>query len=127
MRLWPTNIGDGVEELLRARFPKLIVVKAPEEIKTAFAECDFFLHGSGSGFVAQKHLAQWVAETGKPYGIYAISLTSPPGDESRRLIDGARFTYFRDGHSLAWAKTGRAGLPDHGIRAGWGVRRGFAQ
>ena len=104
MRLWPTNIGDGVEEMLRRRFPKLIVVKAPEEIRTAFTECDFFLHGSGSGFVAQKHLAQWVAETGKPYGIYGISLTTDLSPESRKLIDGARFTYFRDGHSLDWAK-----------------------
>ncbi|MDR3405172.1 MAG: polysaccharide pyruvyl transferase family protein [Chthoniobacter sp.] len=104
VRLWPTNIGDGVEEMLRRRFPKLIVVKAPEEIRTAFAECDFFLHGSSSGFAAQKHVAQWAAETGKPYGIYGISLTTSLSPETRQLINGARFIYFRDGHSLEWAK-----------------------
>ncbi|EDY19442.1 conserved hypothetical protein [Chthoniobacter flavus Ellin428] len=109
VRLWPTNIGDGVEEMLRQRFPKLVIIKTPEEIKTAFTECDFFLHGSGSGFVAQKHVAQWHQETGKPYGIYGISLTSAtPGNETRELIDGARFIFFRDGHSLEWAK--QAGL-----------------
>lgn len=109
VRLWPTNIGDGVEEMLRKRFPKLIVIKSPEEIKTAFAECDFFLHGSSSGFAAQKHVAQWRTETGKPYGIYGISLTTAaPGSETREIIDNAKFIFFRDGHSLEWAK--EAGL-----------------
>jgi hypothetical protein len=104
VRLWPTNIGDGVEEMLRRRFPKLIVLQGPDDVRTAFTECDFFLHGSGSGFVAQKHVAQWHAETGKPYGIYGISLTTAFGAETRALIDGAKFTFFRDGHSLEWAQ-----------------------
>jgi polysaccharide pyruvyl transferase WcaK-like protein len=104
VRLWPTNIGDGVEEMLRRRFPKLIVIKTPEDIHTAFTECDFFLHGSSSGFAAQKHVAQWRAETGKPYGIYGISLTTNVGQETREIIDNAKFIFFRDGHSLEWAK-----------------------
>src|SRR5580658_4809853 len=56
VRLWPSDIGNGVEEILRQRFPKLVVVKTPEEIRTAFTECDFFLHGSSSGFAAEKHV-----------------------------------------------------------------------
>jgi polysaccharide pyruvyl transferase WcaK-like protein len=111
VRLWPTNIGDGVEEILLRRFPKTIVVKAPEEIQKAFTECDFFLHGSGSGFVAEKHVAKWHAETGKPYGIYGISLTTKLGDEPRVLLNGARFVYFRDGHSLQWAKDEKLTCP----------------
>jgi polysaccharide pyruvyl transferase WcaK-like protein len=107
VRLWPSDIGNGVEEILRRRFPKLVVVKAPEEIRTAFAECDFFLHGSSSGFAAEKHVAKWRTETGKPYGIYGISVTSLD-DAGRDLVNGARFTFFRDGHSLEWAKS--AGL-----------------
>lgn len=104
VRLWPSNIGDGVEEMLRKRFPKLIVIKTPEEIKTSFTECDFFLHGSSSGFAAQKHVAQWKTETGKPYGIYGISLTQTLSQETRDIIDNAKFIFFRDGHSLEWAK-----------------------
>jgi polysaccharide pyruvyl transferase WcaK-like protein len=103
VRLWPTNIGDGVEEILRRRFPKLVIAKSPEDIRTAFAECDFFLHGSSSGFGAEKHVAKWHAETGKPYGIYGISVITLD-DQGRELINGAKFTYFRDGHSLEWAK-----------------------
>jgi hypothetical protein len=103
VRLWPSGIGEGVEELLRRRFPKLVILRGAADIQTAFRECDFFLHGSGSGFVAQKDVARWRTETGKPYGIYGISLPSA-NPEGRELINGARFTYFRDGHSVAWAK-----------------------
>src|SRR5438093_10043020 len=62
VRLWPSSVGEGVEELLMRRFPKLVILKGPEAIKTAFAECDFFLHGSGSGFVAEKDTARWRTE-----------------------------------------------------------------
>ena len=58
VRLWPSSVADGVEEILRARFPKLIILKDAESRKTAFAECDFMLHGSGSGFVARNDVVQ---------------------------------------------------------------------
>jgi hypothetical protein len=101
--LWPRDIGAGVEELLRARFPKVRIVQAKADVDAAFAGCDFFLHGSSSGFSAQKDVARWHTETGKPYGIYGITLTQIT-PEATDLIDGARFIYFRDGESLAWAK-----------------------
>jgi Polysaccharide pyruvyl transferase len=107
VRLWPSSVGGGVEEMLLRRFPKLVILKGPEAIKTAFTECDFFLHGSGSGFVAQKDTARWRAETGKPFGIYGISLLGADV-EAREVINGARFIYFRDSHSLEVAK--KAGL-----------------
>src|SRR5512134_2059701 len=44
VRLWPSNVGNGVEEMLRRRFPKLVILKGPEAIKAAFEECDFLLH-----------------------------------------------------------------------------------
>ena len=106
--LWPANIGDGVEEMLRHNFPKLRIAKTAETVRTAFAECDFFLHGSGPSLVGQKQLAQWQRETGKPYGIYGITLGSLDA-EARELINGARFIYFRDTLSLQWAK-------DHGLK-----------
>ncbi len=103
VRLWPGTVGEGVAELLKRRFPKLVILSGDAEIRTAFAECDFFLHGSGSGFPGRRQVAQWRKETGKPYGIFGISLTEAD-DEMRDLIAGARFTYFRDGHSVEWAK-----------------------
>src|SRR3954464_10120340 len=74
--LWPSSIGDGVEAMLRRRFPRLRFASTPEEVDRAFAASDFLLHGSGASFVAQKHVARWRKETGKPYGIYGITYSS---------------------------------------------------
>jgi polysaccharide pyruvyl transferase WcaK-like protein len=100
--LWPSNIGNGVEELLRRSFPKLRIAQGPA-VEAALADCDFFLHGSGASLVAQKDLARWKKATGKPYGIYGITLSSVD-TEARRLINDARFLYLRDSVSLQFAK-----------------------
>lgn len=68
VRLWPSNIGNGVESLLQSRFPKVKIVKDAEDLKAAFAECDFLLHGSGPSLVAEKDVVRWSKETEKPYG-----------------------------------------------------------
>jgi hypothetical protein len=103
VRLWPSNVGNGVEEMLRRRFPKVPILKSAAEIKAALTKCDFLLHGSGPSLVAQKDVARWRSETGKPYGIYGITL-SRVGAEERELISGARFALFRDSVSLKLAK-----------------------
>jgi hypothetical protein len=103
VRLWPSSVGNGVEEMLTKRFPKLKIVRGREDILAAFAECDFLLHGSGPGFVAQKDVAKWKKETGKPYGIYGITFSSKD-PEAKELLSGARFVYFRDSVSLRFAK-----------------------
>jgi hypothetical protein len=76
VRLWPSKVDNGVEELLLARFPKLRIVQGADALKAAFDECDFLLHGSGPSLVAQRDVLRWSQETGKPYGIYGITL--PP-------------------------------------------------
>lgn len=106
--LWPSGLDNGVKELLQANFPKVVITETGgESVRNAFKECDFFLHGSGPSLVAEKHLAQWRQETGKPYGIFGITF-SATGKETLDLISGARFAYFRDGISLQFAK-------DHGV------------
>ncbi len=102
VRLWPTDVKNGVEEMLRKRFPKVAIVKGAEELKAAFAECDFLLHGSGPGFV-QKDVARWRMETGKPYGVYGITFANPAVD-AIDLLSNARFVFFRDSHSLKFAQ-----------------------
>ena len=115
VRLWPSKVDNGVEEMLLARFPRLRIVKGPEALKAAFAECDFQLHGSGPSLVAQNDVARWAKETGKPYGVYGITLslqastaTSPASDKSVaatvEVLSGAKFAYFRDSKSLELAK-----------------------
>src|SRR2546427_9580381 len=45
VRLWPSSVGNGVEEMLTKRFPQLKIIKGREDILAALAECDFLLHG----------------------------------------------------------------------------------
>ncbi len=115
VRLWPSKVDNGVAELLLARFPKLRIVQGPEALKAAFAECDFLLHGSGASLVAEKDVVRWSKETGKPYGIYGITLplqgsgaTSPTPDkviaQTVAVLSAAKFVYFRDSASLELAK-----------------------
>ena len=115
VRLWPSKVDNGVEELLLARFPKLRIVKGPEELKNAFDECDFLLHGSGASLVAEKDVVRWSQETGKPYGVYGITLpltsststTATPDAvlaKTIAVLSAAKFVYFRDSASMALAK-----------------------
>jgi len=103
VRLWPSEVGNGVGELLQKRFPKLIILERGA-IPAAIKQCDFFLHGSSSGFAAEKDVARWRKESGgKPYGVFGISfLSATPA--AIELLSGARFVYFRESVSLKLAK-----------------------
>lgn len=103
VRLWPMNVDNGVDAMLRRRFPKVPIVQGPEAVKAAMAECDFLLHGSGPSLVAWKDVARWRQETGKPYGIYGITqgIFRPNAIE---LMSAARFVFFRDSASLKLAR-----------------------
>ena len=63
--LWPNQVDRGVEQILRARFPKLQFALTKEAQRAALAACDFFLHGSGPGLVGVKE-AKLAQEAGKP-------------------------------------------------------------
>jgi polysaccharide pyruvyl transferase WcaK-like protein len=115
VRLWPSKLDNGVEEMLNARFPKVKIIRG-EEVKKAFEECDFLLHGSGPSLVAQNDVAKWSKATGKPYGVYGITFSSqgptatkPASDQSIfstiDVFNGAKFVYFRDSVSLELAKS----------------------
>ncbi|GAB3800775.1 polysaccharide pyruvyl transferase family protein [Spirosoma humi] len=113
VRLWPSNVDNGVEEMLKKRFPNVPIIRTPDEINRAFAECVFLLHGSGPSLVARNDVERWRKETGKPYGIYGITFPGVYGLPNERqqvnpvdteLLSKARFAYFRDSVSLAFAK-----------------------
>ncbi len=103
VRLWPSSVGDGVREMLARRFPNLAFVLDDDAKRRAFAECDFFLHGSGPSVVAAKDMARWRQETGKPYGVYGVTLMKVEPDLAD-LLTNARFVFFRDTVSLGLAK-----------------------
>ncbi len=109
VRLWPSKVDNGVAEMLRARFPKVDIVQGAEALQTAFAECDFLLHSSGPSLVAEADVVRWVKSTGKPYGVYGITFSSPK-PETLDLLSAARFVFFRDSVSLKFAQ-------EHGVHS----------
>lgn len=101
--LWPSSVDNGVAELLTHRFPKLTILSGKDAIAVAIKDSDFFLHGSSSGFAAEKDVARWRDETHKPYGVFGISFfdAKPAAIE---LLTAAKFVFFRDGVSLKLAR-----------------------
>jgi polysaccharide pyruvyl transferase WcaK-like protein len=97
--LWPSSVGDGVEAILRRRFPKLKIAKSKAEQTAALAECDFFLHGSGPGLVGAKEL-NLAREAKKPYGIGGITLNDVEIRDHRQMLAGAQFIFLRDTDSM---------------------------
>ncbi len=114
VRLWPSKVDNGVDAMLMKRFPKLIILKK-EDLKQAFEECDFLLHGSGPSLVAQADVVKWHEATGKPYGVYGITVaaqgstsTKPVSDAALAstvaVLSGAKFAFFRDSVSMGLVK-----------------------
>jgi hypothetical protein len=115
VRLWPSKVDNGVAEMLMRRFPKLKIIEGAEALKASFDECDFLLHGSGPSLVAEKDVVRWHKETGKPYGVYGITLpitgststkASPDSAIAKTIevLSGGSFAFFRDSASLEVAK-----------------------
>ncbi|MBE6425913.1 MAG: polysaccharide pyruvyl transferase family protein [Planctomycetaceae bacterium] len=120
--LWASGeYSEEVHKMESRRFPFLKkVVKgrvSPDgmrvsdpELGRALEECDFILHGSGASFVAHRDIASAVLRTGKPYGIWGITWSG--GDEAQlRLMDQAKFIFFRDSVSLETAKAAGVHAP----------------
>jgi len=110
IRLWPSSIDNGVEPMLKARFPKLTFVQGRDAQLAAFEECNFMLHGSGPSLVASKDVGVWREQTKKPYGIYGIT-TSTPDAKTLDHINHAQFAFFRDSVSLKAVKDQGATCP----------------
>lgn len=110
--LWPSDVRNGVEEMLRRRFPKLTITTD----RSVIYACDFLLHGSGPYLTAHNDVAHWKRDTGKPYGVYGITMAAAgdPGmkimrnngldDRCKELLNGASFVFLRDGVSLKVVK-----------------------
>ncbi|WP_298864247.1 polysaccharide pyruvyl transferase family protein [uncultured Gimesia sp.] len=106
--LWPNSVDRGVEPMLKKRFPDLKIVKGrlqkngkldSESLEQAFQQADFFLHGSGPSVVSRRELAHWKKTTGKPYGIYGVTV-SEINPELHSILSEADFIFTRETHSL---------------------------
>lgn len=114
--LW-SNLEKGAErDALVSRFPQLQIVRGGigedglpdnEELLAVMRDADFLIHGSGPGLVALKDLEFWRDFTGKPYGIYGVTLDPlgrsqddhrPPGDGDSLAIQRKRIEALSSDH-----------------------------
>jgi polysaccharide pyruvyl transferase WcaK-like protein len=117
--LWPNNLENGVDALLKKSFSKLKIAAGKidaggkpttPELQQAFKECDIMVHGSGPWIVVPADLSAWHIQTGKPFGMYGISLVDKDV-ESLALINKASFIYCRDAASLDYLKSLKTKCP----------------
>jgi hypothetical protein len=122
VRFWASNMENGADALFKKHFPEVPFFKDKETVARAYKECDFFLHGSSSGFGAWRDAKRWHEETGKPFGVMGISLTDF-GKDLIATLKLAKFVYFRDGISAKKA-TEEFGIPTPPAM-GWGPDTAF--
>ena len=80
--LWKRSRSEKVEAMLMHHYPDLRIIHGnvvdnvpqSEEVKQAFAEADFFLHGSGPLVVAADYLEAWHVQTAKPFGLFGVTI-----------------------------------------------------
>jgi polysaccharide pyruvyl transferase WcaK-like protein len=115
--LWKkSGYNENVSEIYSRNFPKVRVlygnvneqkeVDNPELLKV-FNESDILLHGSGPLLVAADHLAAWLKITGKPFGVFGVTLQNP-NEYHQELLKKAAFIYTRETHSIGHLK--KAGI-----------------
>ncbi len=95
---WLSSMDRGVREMLEGRFPKVKFVERADG-PAHFAEADLMLHGSGPSVVAEKDLARWHKETGKPFGTFGVTIGEVP-DALRDLLNAAAFVFCRETASI---------------------------
>ncbi|GAA1518051.1 polysaccharide pyruvyl transferase family protein [Kribbella lupini] len=125
LTLWARSIDENVRKMLNRYFPDVEIVEdrvVPGEPLTAelerlFADGDLLVHGSGPSLVAKVELAEWRRRTGKPHGIFGVTVDplrpyvstldraatmvgAIDGDLltelEREVLDTAAFVYCRD-------------------------------
>lgn len=102
--LWKKSGRSKVHDMLRRRFPRVkIIYGGPgknRHVTEAIGKADIMIHGSGPYVVGREHLEAWAARTGKPFGLFGVTIQHV-GDELRGLLQRSSFIYTRETASLA--------------------------
>ncbi|MGV3602656.1 MAG: polysaccharide pyruvyl transferase family protein [Dyadobacter fermentans] len=110
--LWKKSKSDFAEGMLKKHYPDLQIIHGQvnkagepqsEEVKKAFAQADFFLHGSGPSVVAADYLDSWQKQTQKPFGIFGVTIQDISPD-LKRIIQNASFIFTRETASIGKLK-----------------------
>jgi hypothetical protein len=103
--LWPGKLGNGSREMLTSHYPDLTIAEgsltkerkpSTPALAKAWDEADLYLSGSGSGFPASDHAAAFRAATGKPVGVFGVSLDPISGIGGSRDAEGGTLKEIRE-------------------------------
>ena len=111
--LWKkSGYNKEVAEIFNSYFPEVKVlygnVNSQKEINNPdiyeeFDKCDILVHGSGPLLVAADHIAAWISFTGKPFGVFGVTLQNP-SSYHQELLKQAAFIYTRETISIEHLK-----------------------
>jgi hypothetical protein len=102
--LWPGELGHGSRDLLTKGFPRLEIAEGsvgasgtPEtpDLTRSWKEADLYLSGSGSGFPAHRHAVAFHRATGRPVGVFGVSLDPISGIGEGREPEGGTLEQIR--------------------------------
>lgn len=102
--LWPSHLGHGAREMLVRGYPWLNIAEGwlddenkptTEALAQAWDEADLFLCGSGSGFPYHHHAAAFHRATGKPVGVFGVSVDPVSGIGDGREPEGGTLDELR--------------------------------
>ncbi|AEI47301.1 hypothetical protein Runsl_0864 [Runella slithyformis DSM 19594] len=114
--LWKKSKSEKVETMLNTYYPNVRIIHGAvdksfvpqtDEVKKAFQEADFFIHGSGPSVVAADYVESWYKQTQKPFGIFGVT-TQNVTPSLKDLLQHASFIFTRETASIQKLK--EAGL-----------------
>ncbi|WP_229599123.1 polysaccharide pyruvyl transferase family protein [Runella sp. CRIBMP] len=119
--LWKKSKSEKVETMLNKYYPNVRIIHGAvdksfvpqtDEVKKAFQEADFFIHGSGPSVVAADYVESWYKQTQKPFGIFGVT-TQNVTPSLKDLLQHASFIFTRETASIQKLK--EAGLEGNHI------------
>lgn len=119
--LWKKSKSQKVEDMLNQYYPDVKIIHGvvdkdfvpqTDEVKQAFRDADFFIHGSGPSVVAADYLEAWHSQTQKPFGIFGVT-TQDITPNLKKLLGHASFIFTRETASIQKLK--EAGLEGNHI------------
>ncbi len=119
--LWKKSKSEKVETMLNKYYPNVRIIHGAvdksfvpqtDEVKKAFQEADFFIHGSGPSVVAADYVESWYKQTQKPFGIFGVT-TQNISPSLKDLLQHASFIFTRETASIQKLK--EAGLEGNHI------------
>ena len=107
--LWKVSRGKETEALISRNFPKIRIIYGgvdrekmnveSQDVLAAFEESDILVHGSGPSVVARANLQAWHKKTGKPFGVFGVTIQTI-NPELEILLKKASFIHTRETQSL---------------------------